>query len=147
MTAMACGGDDAAEPAEPAVEVPGDADPADVAVIADWSETLAAGDVEAAAEFFKLPSIAENGVLFAIEDAEDAQRFNAALPCGARLIRAESEGDFTTATFRLLERPGPGTCGAGTGETAQTTFVIEDGRIAEWRRVALGGQEAPGRAS
>ena len=41
----------------------------------------------------------------------------------------------SVATFRLTERPGPGVCGQGTGETAQTAFVIEDGEIVEWRRV------------
>ena len=47
------------------------------------------------------------------------------------------------ATFRLTERPGPGTCGTGVGHTAQTEFVIKDGLIKEWRRVAIGGEQAP----
>ena len=66
----------------------------------------------------------------------DARLFNASLPCGARLIRTSSAGRFTTAVFRLTERPGPGSCGTGTGLTARTTFVIRDGKIQEWRRVA-----------
>ena len=60
-------------------------------------------------------------------------------------MRAETQGEFTTATFRLTERPGPGTCGPGTGESAKTSFVIRDGKIVEWRRVGTGGAEAPGR--
>ena len=137
-----CGGEDDA--GMPATEIPGGGDPGDVQVIDDWSSTLARGDVEAAAEFFAIPSVAENVVLIEIEDENDALRFNASLPCGARLIHAETQGEFTTATFRLLERPGRGTCGDGVGETAQTSFVIEDSKIVEWRRVGLAGDELEG---
>jgi hypothetical protein len=82
--------------------------------------------------------VAENGpILVEIEDLEDARAFNASLPCGAELTSAEPDGEFVLATFRLTERPGPGRCGSGAGNTAQTAFVIEDGRIVEWRRVGL----------
>ena len=37
-----------------------------------------------------------------------------------------------------------GDCGEGTGETAQTAFVIEDGEIVEWRRVVPADEPAPG---
>jgi hypothetical protein len=145
---VACGGDDEpAEAEEPATEIPGDADPGDVEVIDEWAKTLASGDVEGAAEFFAIPSVAENGILVEIEDERDALRFNASLPCGAELIGAESQGEFTTATFRLIERPGAGACGDGTGETAQTTFVIEDSEIVEWRRVGLPGEDSSGQVT
>jgi hypothetical protein len=141
--------DETAEPAESATEaeatdVPGNADPADVQVIADWADTLRSGDVEGAADFFAIPSVAENGgIVVEIERRRHAVLFNASLPCGARLIRAQAEGEFVTATFRLTERPGPGTCGTGTGAKAKTAFVIDDGEIVEWRRVAAGGEQAP----
>ena len=122
-----------------APKVAGDADPADVRVIDGWVTTLRHGDVDAAAGYFAIPSVAENGVLIHIRSLHDARRFNQSLPCGARLIRAETAGDFTTATFRLTERPGPGLCGTGAGQTAKTSFVIRDGKIAEWRRVGLPG--------
>ena len=133
-----CGGDDA-----PESTIPGDADPAAVAVIADWSTKLRNGDVEAAAELFAIPSVAENGPTIAIGDLDDARVFNESLPCGAELLRAEDDGEMVVATFRLTERPGPGSCGAGAGATAQTSFLIEDGRIVEWRRVGEGGLQAP----
>jgi hypothetical protein len=120
--------------------VSGDANPADVQVINGWVSALRHGDVDAAAGFFALPSVAENGpILVRIRSTQDAVRFNESLPCGARLIRAESAGEFTTATFRLTERPGPGSCGPGTGSIAKTSFVIRDGKIAQWRRVGAGG--------
>lgn len=146
-----CGGDDSdpavtdpgGSPAEvpedvDPTEIPGDADRADVRVIDAWVSALASGDVDAAARYFAIPSIAENGpILVRIENLEAARRFNRSLPCGAELVGAETAGDFTTATFRLTERPGAGTCGSGTGETAATAFVIERGKIVEWRRVDL----------
>lgn len=119
-------------------EIPGGADAADVEVIDEWSRTLNEGDVEAAAGFFALPSVAQNGPVLRIESLADAKLFNSSLPCGATLIEATPDGDFTIATFRLGERPGPGVCGSGSGGEAQTAFRIEDGKIAEWRRVIPG---------
>ena len=122
-------------------ELPGDAAHEDVAVIAAWVETLREGDVAGAAEYFAVPSVAVNGgLMLRIRSVEDAVAFNESLPCGAELLRAEGMGDTVTATFRLTERPGPGMCGDGTGQLAQTAFEIEDGKIVEWRRV---GEDAP----
>lgn len=137
-------GSDSDDGSESGSGIPGDADPESAAVIDEWAMTLAEGDVEGAAEFFAIPSVTENGgVVLEIEDVEDARLFNASLPCGAELTRAEAVGEFTVATFRLTERPGPGSCGSGTGMSARTAFVIEGGEIVEWRRVDDGGPEAP----
>jgi limonene-1,2-epoxide hydrolase len=139
-TIVGCG--ESEEPADTAApeDVPGDADPEDKRVIGAWVDALRSGDVDEAASFFAIPSVAENGpILVRIRSEADAIAFNESLPCGAEMIRAEGQGDFTTATFRLTERPGAGRCGSGTGETASTAFVIRDGKIVEWRRVV----EAP----
>lgn len=125
-----------------AADVPGGANPADVKVIEDWIGALDRGDINAAAGYFAIPSVAENGVLLRIRSLDDAKLFNAGLPCGAHVVKAVSAGKFTTATFRLSERRGPGAgCGPGTGGKAQTSFVIRDGKIAEWRRVGAGGPQ------
>ena len=149
-----CGGEESPDTAgtaaetEPAGDVPGDADPEVEQVIAGWAEALRRGDVEAAASYFAVPSVAENGpLLLRIRSEADAVSFNESLPCGGDLIRAEGEGEFTTATFRLTERPGPGSCGAGTGETAKAAFVIRDGEIVEWRRVGVEQPAAPSQAA
>lgn len=124
--------------------VAGNASPADVEVIDGWVTALRHGNVDAASRYFAIPSTAENGpVLARIRSFDDARRFNESLPCGARLVRADSAGEFTTATFRLTERPGPGTCGAGVGGTAKTSFVIRDGKIVQWRRVGAAGGAPP----
>jgi hypothetical protein len=128
-------------------EIPGGADPAEAEVIDEWARTLSEGDIDGAAGYFAIPSVAENGpALIQIRDLDDARLFNASLPCGAELVRAVPEGDFVVATFRLTERPGPGICGPGTGGEARTAFAIVDGRIAEWRRVGIGGEQAPSRS-
>jgi limonene-1,2-epoxide hydrolase len=134
----------------PAPKIAGDADPGDVRVIDAWVTALRRGDVDAAARYFAIPSVAENGpLLLHIESLDDARRFNESLPCGALLVRAETQGQFTTATFRLTERPGPGICGPGTGGAAKTSFVIRDGKIVQWRRVGTGGggQGAPSQSA
>ena len=122
---IGCGGAD--EPAAPDAEQ----------VIRDWADALRAGDVDGAAEFFALPSLVANGTpAVVLYTRAQVRSFNAALPCGARLLRTSSSTGFTTAVFRHTERPGPGECGQGTGMTARTTFVIRDGKIREWHRVA-----------
>ena len=89
-------------------------------MIDGWVTALRHGDANAAAGFFAIPSVAENGpVLLRIRSTEDAVQFNESLPCGARLVRADSAGDFTTATFRLTERPGRGSCGPGDRDGGQ----------------------------
>ena len=134
-----CGGSGGTTSAGNVTTVPGSADAGDVAVIEGWAQALKRGDVDAAASYFAIPSVAENGgPPVRIRSLEEARAFNALLPCGAYVIRAQSIGRFTTATFRLTERPGPGTCGAGVAATAQTSFVIQDGRIVQWRRVGGG---------
>jgi hypothetical protein len=152
---VACGEDeeestDTAESSEAVApeDVPGDADLEAKRVIGAWVHALREGDVEEAASYFAIPSIAENGpILVRIRSEADAVAFNESLPCGAEMIRAEGQGNFTTATFRLTERPGEGTCGQGTGETASTAFVIRDGEIVEWRRVGAEAPAAPGQSA
>ena len=116
---------------------PGGADPQAVQVIKQWVDELRAGDVQAASDRFAIPAIVANGTPpLRLTDRQEILQFNESLPCGAKLTRAQPQGRYVVATFVLTERPGAGTCGAGVGQTARTAFVIHDGHIAEWRRVA-----------
>ena len=125
---VSCGGDGSGG---------GDSAPGAEAVIREWADTLRAGDVAGAAALFALPSRVSNGTEpFILQTRAEARAFNESLPCGAKLLRTSSSAGFTTAVFRLTERPGPGRCGSGTGDTARTTFVVSGGKIVEWRRVA-----------
>lgn len=115
----------------------GDVDPAAVAVIRDWADTLRHGDVREAARRFALPTAVANGTRpLTLTTRAQVEAFNRSLPCGAVLLDAVPGGrGLIVATFRLTERPGPGSCGSGTGRTAQAAFVVEDGLITHWLRV------------
>jgi hypothetical protein len=124
--------------------VPGGADADAVQVIKRWADELRAGDVIAASERFAIPSVVQNGFPpLRLTDRREVEAFNRSLPCGAKLTEATSSGKFTIATFELTERPGPGECGNGVGESAKTAFVIREGLITQWRRVVDIDQGAP----
>ncbi len=108
----------------------------DIEVVASWAKALSDGDLAAAAEYFAIPSVAQNGpALVRIDSTKTAETFNGSLPCGAILGKTSVTGDLITATFELTERPGRGRCGPGVGGVARVAFRIEDGLIVEWRRV------------
>jgi hypothetical protein len=126
---------------EDSTTVGGGADPATVRVIKGWADELRAGDVAAASERFALPSVVQNGTPpLRLSTRGQVEAFNRSLPCGARLTDAVAVDRFTIATFKLTERPGPGECGSGVGETAKTAFVVRRGLITQWRRVVDSGQ-------
>lgn len=112
-------------------------------VIRGWVDTLRAGNVAGAAGYFAVPAIVQNGTpLIKLRTRGQVRLFNAALPCGAKLLRTFRSGRYVAATFRLTKRPG-GDCGKGTGTEAATAFVIRAGKIVEWRRVPLPGERLP----
>jgi len=114
----------------------GGADPATVQVIKGWADELRAGDVAAASKRFAIPSVVQNGTPpLQLTTRSQIEAFNRSLPCGAKLTEAVAVDRFTIATFVLTERPGPGECGKGVGETAKTAFVVRKGLITQWRRV------------
>jgi len=145
LTALGgCGGGDKTQPSTPTVS---QSTPAPVVapgvsrdaanIVRRWADTLRRGDVAAAAKFFAVPSFVANGGPPAHLTTHAAIiDFNRSLPCGARLVRADrAHHGFVIATFVLTERPGPGTCGSGTGATARTAFRVKNGLITDWLRV------------
>jgi hypothetical protein len=122
--------------------IPGGADPETVQVIKGWADELRAGDVAAASKRFALPSVVQNGTPpLRLNTRDEVEAFNRSLPCGAKLTEAAAVDRFTIATFELTERPGPGECGSGLGESAKTAFVVREGLITQWRRVVDTDQE------
>jgi hypothetical protein len=137
LTVPGCGGGED-EPAPGEGVLP--ADHAQLRVISGWVDALRHGDVEAAAGYFAVPSVAQNGTPpITLETHRDVVAFNRSLPCGARLVSARPLDGFIAATFRLTERPG-GDCGSGAGALARTAFVIRDGKIRQWRRLPEPGE-------
>ena len=142
LSLAACGGDDdGGGDSGQSDALSSEADPEAVEVIEGWSSTLSEGDIEGAADYFALPSVAQNGTPpLDLDSREDVIAFNEALPCGAELVETVEHAGFVIATFELRDRPG-GDCGNGVGGEAQTAFQIEDGKIVEWRRT--GGGSSP----
>jgi hypothetical protein len=108
----------------------------DEEVIRGWVEAVSAGEYGRAADYFAKGAIVEQAREFRLPDRSAAIAFNRSLPCRADLTDVEDEGDTSLAAFRLREGRG-GRCGAGdgAGETARVRFLIEDGRIVEWRQL------------
>ena len=110
---------------------------AEEATIRGWSDALRRGDVERAVGFWAVPALASNGGQpYRLQTARAIRFFNESLPCGAKLESTERRSGYVVATFRLTERPGPGDCGSGVGETARTAFLLRKGKIAQWLRAA-----------
>ena len=113
------------------------ADPAQVAVVRRWADTLRRGDVTGAARLFSLPVIVANGgPPLRLQTRPEVRFFNQTLPCGAKVVSARrARAGFMVVTFALTERPGAGTCGTGTGRFARTAIRVRHGVITDWVRV------------
>ena len=127
-----------ARPSGPILEETGRAaEPGAVRVIRGWTDAQRASDVDRATSYFAVPAVVENGTAPERLPSRAAVRaFNAALPCGAVLLRtsAATQPGFTVATFRLVDRPGQ-RCD-GTGNQARTAFGVRAGKIREWVRIS-----------
>ncbi len=135
--------DEATEPDEAE-----EADPGAVRIVRAWADTLRRGDVRGASRYFALPSRVSNGTpMLNLKTRRMVRLFNRSLPCGAKVIASEpAPKGFVYVTFELTERPGPGSCGSGTGNTARTAFRVRAGHITDWLRVPE-VEAAPGQVS
>ena len=145
-SAAGCGGDSAGDrsPGASGGKRPSSA-ASDDAVVRAWAGALRAGNLDAAAGYFAVPTIAQNGTPpLALRSRAAVRAFNAALPCGAVVLRTRRSAGYLVATFRLTERRG-GSCDSGTGVRAATAFRFRSGKISEWRRVPVVPERAPRR--
>src|SRR5690348_6953750 len=125
LTIAGCGG--AGEPdrvTRTTPEVPPAAAPAPAPVTAaerrvirGWSDEMRHGDVKAAAKYFSVPSqsvgVPDGGA--ELGSAHAVEEFNAAFPCGAKLLGVErATGHLIVADFVLTSRPGA-ECGPSEG--------------------------------
>jgi hypothetical protein len=94
--------------------------------------------VSAAARYFEIPSKVsnDNSGWIPLSSRSDAEAFNRALPCGAKLIRTRrSVANFVVGVFELTERKGEGAgCGSGVGGTVAVAFLIRGEHILQWVR-------------
>jgi hypothetical protein len=117
-------------------------------VIKGWSDSLRRGEVNAAAEYFTVPSLVSNNTPDPIRltSVADVRDFNRTLPCGAKLLRTRrsTQPGFVVGDFRLTERKNaPAPCGQGVGAEASVAFEITAGHIKTWVRVADPSQADP----
>jgi limonene-1,2-epoxide hydrolase len=112
-------------------------------VVRAWSAALDRNDNEQAARLFAdHAQIVQNGEATLATHA-DAVQWNAALPCGGRIIHLEVRSKSQVlAVFELEERP-QHRCDA-TGSQAAALFQVEAGRIVLWHQTAVPTEFAPG---
>jgi len=103
-------------------------------VIKGWSEALRHGHVTAAARYFSIPSVVQNGFPAFLTSRAEIRQFNRGLACGAKLLSVRrGAAHAVLATFRLTKRPGA-ECGTGKGSLAAAKIIVRRHLIIEWLR-------------
>ena len=103
-------------------------------VIEGWSDALRHGHVLAAARYFSIPSVVQNGFPAFLTSRAEVRQFNRGLSCGAKLLGVRrGAAHAVLATFRLTNRPGAD-CGTGKGALAAAKIVVRRHLIIEWLR-------------
>jgi hypothetical protein len=103
-------------------------------VIKGWSEALRHGHVIAAARYFSIPSVVQNGFPAFLTSRAEVRQFNRGLACGAKLLSVRrGAAHAVLATFRLTSRPGA-ECGTGKGSLAAAKIIVRRHLIIEWLR-------------
>jgi len=110
----------------------GSGDPSDEQVIRGWNAAVNAGDFERAADYFGKDAIVEQVQVARLSTKSAAVAFNRSLPCRAKVTDIKPEKGSTLAAFEL-RRGRTGLCGEG--GSARVRFVIDGGKIREWRQL------------
>jgi hypothetical protein len=99
-----------------------------------WADGERQNKMSVASRYFSVPAIVLNGgPPLLLTSRSQVLAWNAALPCGAKLLRTVDVRGWTIARFLLTDRQG-GNCD-GIGHTASTAFAMRKGKIALWIRV------------
>ena len=118
-------------------------------VMAQWAEAISRDDSPAAARFFRLPAlIYEPGLAepVTVVDGAAITAFNAALPCGAKLVASSHRGRYVIGTFAMKDRPGRAPC-RDAGHLVKVGFVASGRRFTEfWQEAPRARGQAPGPA-
>jgi limonene-1,2-epoxide hydrolase len=110
--------------------------PKPAAIVRAWSAALNRNDNAAAAAFFAHDARVVQGSLdVRLTTRHLALAFNAALPCAGKIVSMHVDGAVVTAIFKLGQRP-KHICD-GPGQKAAAQFIVENGKIVLWQRLAL----------
>jgi hypothetical protein len=99
-------------------------------VIRGWLLSLDRQDYTQAAYYFAPGALIDQGRPYRLRTPDDAENFNATLPCRADLARLKDEGRRVLATFTLREGPG-GPCSG----IVRVRYTIREGKFTEWRQL------------
>ena len=108
-----------------------------------WASAVSHDASRRAARLFALPAVVSISTEETLETLRDARDFNAALPCGTRLLEIQPHGRFVIGRFALTKRP-KHRCPAR-GQRIRVAFALQNGLIAEWRQLAPGAEPQPAR--
>jgi limonene-1,2-epoxide hydrolase len=108
--------------------------PSPESVVRAWSQSINAGDDEAAAALFAAGArVIQPNRSFRLEDEDEAVLFNRSLPCSGTITDLVAEGDAVTATFLLGHRD-ESRCD-GPGQHVRALFRVRDGKIVLWHQL------------
>jgi ketosteroid isomerase-like protein len=113
-------------------------------LLAGWAAAVRRGDADRAARYFDVPAVVAQSMTTELQTREQVRKFNAGLPCGAKLLEVQHDGRYVVGTFRLTERPGHA-C-ASSGQLVRVAFVIRARHFTEWRQVPDARGAPPGPA-
>ena len=112
----------------------GGGDPSPQSVVRAWAEAVNSDDNEGAARLFAEGARVVQGTsVRRLETFDEAQAWNAALPCSGRILSLSERGDTVRATFLLGNRR-RGRCD-GPGARALALVRVEKGKIVLWHQL------------
>jgi hypothetical protein len=113
----------------------GSTPPSPESVVRAWSQELNTGDNEDAAKLFAPGAeIVQAGTTLRLDTQAEAIAWNAALPCSGRIVSIKTNGDTTSATFILGDRP-KRKCD-GPGQRATAIVRVRKGKIVLWHQTS-----------
>jgi limonene-1,2-epoxide hydrolase len=101
-----------------------------------WSAALNRNDDRTAAKLFAHDAQIVQGGILKLRSQEDARSWNAALPCGGRIVSVEQiAANQVLVVFHLTERPHH-ICD-GPGENAAALITVVHGKIVLWHQTTV----------
>jgi hypothetical protein len=110
-------------------------------VVDSWSQAITSGDADAAGELFADgATVIQDGRQKTLADRAEAVAWNAALPCGWKIVTKTVDGEDVRGTFALTRRPGAMCDDPRSSRSAAIT--VRDGKIAFFHELPSDAQPA-----
>lgn len=113
----------------------GGSHPSTQSVVRAWSQALNAEDNKGAADLFAPGAeVVQGPNVTHLRTHAEAEAWNSALPCSGRIVSIKTNGDTTSATFILGDRP-KRKCD-GPGQRATAIVRVRKGKIVLWHQTS-----------